>query len=81
MRMGSPQRRQHGTHGLDAQPFGEIEIDDEKASALGRDVAATIERQHLARPPDREKPLKRWTAFVVITEQKNDDTASGEASI
>lgn len=46
-----------------------------------RGIRATARRQRRARTPDRENPLQRLTAFVVITEQKNDDTASREASI
>lgn len=79
MRTGMPVRRERRAGRLDAQPSGQVEIDDEKAGAFMRDIPAR--RQRRARTPDRENPLQRLTAFVVVTEQKNDDTASGEASI
>ncbi|MCA0417775.1 MAG: hypothetical protein LCH80_03520 [Proteobacteria bacterium] len=79
MHTGMQARRERRTRRLDAQSFGEVEIDDEKASAFMRDIPAR--RQRRARTPNREDPLQRLTAFVVITEQKNDDTASKEACI
>jgi len=79
MRTGMQARRERRTSRLDAQSFGQVEIDDEKTSAVIRDIPTR--RQRRARPPDRENPLQRLTAFVVITEQKNDDAASREANI
>lgn len=81
MRAGMPERRERRAGRLDAQAFGKVEIDHEKAIAVMRRLAMTAERQNSARTPDRENPLQRLTAFVVITEQKNDDAASREANI
>ncbi|WP_336812659.1 hypothetical protein [Bosea sp. MMO-172] len=81
MHAGMQARRERRTRRLDAQTFGKIDIDDEKGGAFMRSVPATAKRQCCARTPDGEHPLQRLTALVVITEQKNDDAASEEASI
>jgi len=81
MHTGMQARRECRTRRLDARSFGEVDIDDEKAGAFMRGIPATTRRQHCARTPDRENPLQRLTAFVVITEQKNDDAASEGADI
>ncbi|WP_293798667.1 hypothetical protein [uncultured Bosea sp.] len=81
MQAGLPVRRKRRAGRLDVQTFGKIEIDDEKTTGRIGSAAVTAERQRRARTPDRENPLQRLTAFVVVTEQKNDDEASEEASI
>lgn len=79
MRTGRQERRQRRACRLDAGPVGKIEIDDEKA--ISRVLRVTARRQQLARTPDRENPPQRLAALFAITEEKNDDSASGEASI
>ena len=81
MRAGMPEWRERRAGRLNAHTFGKVEIDHEKAIAVMRGPAMTAGRQRHARTPDRVNPLQRLTAFVVITEQKNDDAASREANI
>ena len=58
-----------------------IEISDEKLIGFARQSAAIPRVWSQAWPPDRENPLQGHAAIITITEEKNDDEASEEASI